>query len=176
MIMEDAAFLRGYIRDVPDFPKAGILFRDITPLLAAPPAFARAVAALTSLAPDETTHIAAVEARGFIFAAAVAAQLKKPFVPVRKSGKLPYHTITADYALEYGDDSLAIHTDAVGADSAVFLVDDLIATGGTLAAAARLIAQCGATVAQIACLIELADLGGAARLPQNTPFASIIQY
>ena len=174
--MNDAEFLRAHIRDIPDFPKAGIVFRDITPMLATPAAFARAVAALAAMAPVHATHVAAVEARGFIFAAAIAVQLQKPFVPLRKPGKLPYETATVDYELEYGTDSLAMHIDAVSADSAVFLVDDLLATGGTLAAAVELMEKCGAAVAQIACVIELTALNGAARLPQHIPFASIVQY
>ncbi|MCH9758567.1 MAG: adenine phosphoribosyltransferase [Proteobacteria bacterium] len=156
--------LESYIRTIPDFPKAGILFRDITPLLAHPPAYAEVIQLLLAAAPKDTTHVAAIEARGFLFAPAVAAALQVGFVPIRKPGKLPAETVVADYTLEYGTNQLAMHRDAVKSGDRVYLIDDLIATGGSLAAALSLIHTCGATVNHIACLIELVELGGREKL------------
>ncbi len=150
-----------YIRTVPDWPKKGILFRDITPLLADKNAFAAAVEAIADRWRDKNIdYVAAVEARGFIFGAAVAKRLVAGFVPIRKKGKLPYKTESVTYDLEYGQDTLEVHIDAVKKGSRVLMVDDLLATGGTMAAACRLIEKIGGKVEAIAFLIELKDLGG----------------
>ncbi|MCX7804609.1 MAG: adenine phosphoribosyltransferase [Planctomycetota bacterium] len=157
--------LARHIRDVPDFPKKGIVFKDITPLLANPDAFARAVAALA--APFEGRGIAkvvAAEARGFVFGAGVALRLGAGFVPARKPKKLPWKYREASFELEYGTDSLAIHTDAISPGERVLLVDDLIATGGTIAAVARLVEEAGGKVAGCAFVIELSFLKGRERL------------
>ncbi len=157
--------LREYIRAVPDWPKKGILFRDITPLLADAQAFQAAVDALCRpFEQQPMDYVAAVEARGFIFGAAVAAKLSAGFVPIRKKGKLPYRTEQVSYDLEYGTDTLEVHTDAVSSEARVLMVDDLLATGGTMAAACRLIEKIGGKIVGIAFLIELAELEGAGRL------------
>ncbi len=168
--------LNEYIRDIPDYPKPGILFKDITPLLKEPKAFKHAVELLAegcrAYAPD---LIAAVEARGFIFGSAIAEKLKLGFIPVRKKGKLPYKTIEETYALEYGTDTLTIHTDAVSKGQKVVIIDDLLATGGTVGAAARLLEKAGATVAGGVFLIELDFLSARKKLP-NMPLTSFIHY
>ena len=143
----------------PIFPAPGILFRDITPLLAQPDAFNAAIDWYAACC-DGAEAIAGVEARGFIFGAVVAQRLGLPFIPVRKLGKLPGPTIERSYELEYGQDGVAIHADAVSEGQRVALVDDLLATGGTLEAAAGLLADAGAEVTTIAVLIELVELGG----------------
>ena len=153
-----------YIRDIPDFPKAGILFRDITPLLANPPAYQKTLVALANLAPADTQVIAAVEARGFFFGAPLAQMLNVPFVPIRKPDKLPAKTLSAKYALEYDSDELHMHADAIQPGARVFLIDDLIATGGTMSAAVELVEKAGGEVAKIAVVIELDNLGGRAAL------------
>ena len=173
--MELEALLKNTIRNIPDFPKKGIVFRDITPLLSEPVIFERIIQNLVVLAPKDLTHIAGIEARGFLFGIAIAMRLGLPFVPIRKKGKLPYKTFTAEYNLEYGTDSLYIHIDAVQKNSSVYLVDDLIATGGSLLAAAGLIEQCQAKVAKIACVIELTDLDGRKKI-SSIPVASLISY
>jgi adenine phosphoribosyltransferase len=161
----DAIDLAAYIRSIPDWPKPGILFRDITPLLAAPKAFAAAVDALSAdFGDDNIDYVAAVEARGFIFGAAVAERLGAGFVPIRKRGKLPYETESITYDLEYGTDTLEIHKDAVADGARILMVDDLLATGGTMAAACELIAKIGGKIAAISFLIELADLAGREKL------------
>ena len=158
---KDVIELRDYIREVADWPKKGILFRDITPLLGEPKAFG---AAVNELAADYVRagiqYVAAVEARGFIFGSAVAAKLKAGFVPIRKKGKLPYKTESITYDLEYGSDTLQVHQDAVTSGSKVLMVDDLLATGGTMVAACKLIEKIGGQIAGIAFLIELTDLHG----------------
>jgi adenine phosphoribosyltransferase len=160
-----ATDLGKYIRNIPDWPKPGILFRDITPLLAAPKAFAAAVKALCADFGDERIdYVAAVEARGFIFGAAVAKELRAGFVPIRKKGKLPYETESVTYDLEYGTDTLQVHRDAVRNGAKVLMVDDLLATGGTMAAACELIEKIGGQVAGIAFLIELSALAGREKL------------
>lgn len=166
--------LDSYIRAVPDFPSPGILFRDITPLLADAKMFGRAVETLAGFAPPQTDAVAAVEARGFVFGAAVAQILHLPLVLVRKPDKLPRQTISAKYHLEYGDDFLHAHTDAVSAGMQIFLIDDLIATGGTLSAASEIMEKLGAVVAQAACLIELDALEG--RKHYNRPLQTIVHY
>lgn len=157
--------LERYIRSVPDWPKEGILFRDITPLLADTKAFSAAVDALcTDFTQAGIEYVAAVEARGFIFGAAVAEKLGAGFVPIRKKGKLPYKTESVTYDLEYGTDTLEVHKDAVEKDSKVLMVDDLLATGGTMAAACQLIEKIGGQIAGITFLIELKELAGREKL------------
>ena len=155
----------GALRDVPDFPRAGILFRDITPLLARPALFARVTDAMAApFARAGVTHVAAVESRGFLFGAPVAQRLGAALVPIRKPGKLPFTAERHDYALEYGRDALEIHVDACDARAVVLVVDDVLATGGTAAAAAALVRRLGAAVAGFSFLIELTALGGRAAL------------
>ncbi len=157
--------LKALIRDVPDFPKPGILFRDITTLIGNGPGLAASVAMLAEHARAAGAEaIAGIEARGFIFGASVAAQLGLGFVPVRKPGKLPVPVLALDYALEYGTDTLEVDPGAIAAGQKVVLIDDLIATGGTALAAAQLLRQAGAVVEQALFVIDLPDLGGADRL------------
>lgn len=168
--------LAAFIRDVPDFPKPGILFKDITPLLAHPEAFAYAVNAMANWARERHVEaIAAAEARGFLFAAPMALKLGVPLIPLRKPGKLPYMTTSAKYQLEYGVNELHMHVDAVRPGQNVLLVDDLLATGGTMAAAADLITQVGGTVAGYLFAIELAFLKGRARLGKH-PVHALLNY
>ena len=168
--------LQKYIRDIPDFPKEGILFRDITPLLADPDALAAAIEALARPFVDAgVDYVAAVEARGFIFGSAVAKVLGAGFVPVRKKGKLPFETMSVTYDLEYGTDTLEVHKDAVEQGSKVLMVDDLLATGGTMAAAARLIDGLGAEIIGMTFLIELTALAGREKLTDYT-LHTIISY
>ena len=157
--------LADYIRTIPDFPKPGILFRDITTLLANPAAFRQAVAEMAEpFLGDKIDVVAAAEARGFIFAAPVALELNAALVPIRKPGKLPYKTHSYTYCLEYGGDTLEIHADAIQPGARVLVVDDLLATGGTIDACCRLVEQAGGVVAGCSFLIELADLGGAEKI------------
>lgn len=168
--------LQQYIRDIPDWPKEGILFRDITPLLADPDAFAAAVDVLSAgFAKTNVEYVAAVEARGFIFGSAVAEKLGAGFVPIRKKGKLPWQTESVTYDLEYGTDTLEIHRDAVKKGAKVLMVDDLLATGGTMAAACELVEKIGGHVAGIVFLIELTDLGGRQKIA-DYEITSIISY
>lgn len=168
--------LENYIRNIPDWPKKGILFRDITPLLADPKAFAAAIDALCSgFADAGIEYVAAVEARGFIFGAVVAERLQAGFVPIRKKGKLPYQTESVTYDLEYGTDTLEVHSDAVSAGAKVLMVDDLLATGGTMAAACRLIEKIGGKVAAITFLIELTELAGRKKL-STYEIKTVISY
>ena len=153
--------LRHHIRDVPDFPSPGILFRDITPLLQNPAAFRFAVDRMAERFSDTRfDSIVGIEARGFIFAAPIAYALGIPLVPARKQGKLPYETNSVSYELEYGWDSIEVHVDAIPSGHQVLIVDDLVATGGTLAATAQLIERSGGSVAGIGVIIELSDLNG----------------
>jgi adenine phosphoribosyltransferase len=175
MVTEHIA-LAEYIRDIPDWPRKGILFRDITPLLASPQAFSAAVEALCAPWREAgVEYVAAVEARGFIFGAAVAAHLGAGFIPIRKKGKLPYETERATYDLEYGTDCVEMHRDAVPAGAKVLMVDDLLATGGTMRAACQLIEKVGAQVVGIAALIELTDLHGRDRL-SSYQVHTVIRY
>lgn len=168
--------LSGYIRNVPDFPKPGIQFKDITPLLADPTAFRAAIAQLAELLADRPYDaIAAAEARGFLFAAPLAYLAGKPLVPLRKPGKLPYRTHRLQYDLEYGQAELQVHIDGFTSGARVLLVDDLLATGGTLEAGCRLIEQAGAQVACCAVLVELSFLGGRERL-RPYEVSSLIRY
>lgn len=168
--------LKHHIRDIPDFPKPGILFRDITTLLGNSEALRHSVELLeiqcTDLKPD---YIAGIESRGFIFAMPLAYRMSLGFVPVRKPGKLPAATHAAEYELEYGSDRLEVHQDAFPAGSRVLVVDDLIATGGTAAATAELIDKAGGELAGFGFVIELSDLGGRQKLP-NVPIVSLVQY
>src|SRR5581483_5530277 len=155
------------IRTIPNFPKAGILFKDITPLLADARLFASTIDLLTAtFKPGDIDAVVGVDARGFIFAAAAAYKLQAGFVPVRKKGKLPYQTHEQDYALEYGTATVAMHVDALKPGGRVLLIDDLLATGGTAAAAAALVQKLGGEIREIAFLIELSFLGGRQKLQQ----------
>ena len=168
--------LKAFIRDVPDFPKPGILFKDIMPLLANPAAFAFAVEALCShYHSDKIDAIAAAEARGFLFAAPMALQLKKPLVPLRKPGKLPGATRSFKYDLEYGSAELHVHHDAIAPGARVLLVDDVLATGGTMAAACKLVEQVGGSVVGCAFLMELLFLNGRKPLAGYESF-SVLSY
>lgn len=173
---ETAALVRGVIREVPDFPKPGIQFKDITPLLADVALFRAATAALVApFAASRVTHVVGIESRGFIFGAPVAQALRAGFVPVRKAGKLPAATIREEYALEYGTDALEMHSDALGAGAIVLIVDDVLATGGTAVAACALVERTGAVVAGCSFLIELAALKGRSRLPEHR-IEALVRY
>jgi adenine phosphoribosyltransferase len=165
--------LRRHIRDIPDFPKPGILFRDITPLLADADAFHAAIDGLIAPFRGRVDLVLGIESRGFIVGAAAAYALGTGIAVVRKPGKLPYRTHRASYELEYGTDSLEIHHDALGHRARVLLIDDLLATGGTAAAAVDLVGQCGGTVVGCAFLIELTALGGRAKLAGHEVHALI---
>ncbi len=168
--------LSQFIRDIPDFPKEGIIFKDITPLLQNGKAFATAIQLLAdAYKSQQIDTVVAVESRGFIFGAAVALQLQCGFVPVRKKGKLPYQTDSVTYDLEYGTDTLEIHKDAIRAGSKVLIVDDLLATGGTVKATAELIQKQGGKIAGAAFLIELAFLKGREKLA-DIPIVRLIEY
>lgn len=168
--------LADYIRGVPDFPKPGILFRDITPLLADSEAFAASVKALTGPFVDSgIDFVAAVEARGFIFGSSVAETLDAGFIPIRKPGKLPCKTESVSYDLEYGTDTIEVHADAVKPGSRVLIVDDLLATGGTMAAACELIKKLGAEIAGVAFLVELTALNGREKL-EGYSIHTVISY
>ena len=156
--------LNKYLRDVPDFPKPGILFKDITPLLASPPAMIEAIARLARLEVGRVDKVAAIESRGFLFGVPLAMKLGVGFVPIRKPGKLPWKTNRVEYVLEYGRDAVEIHQDGVRKGERVLLIDDLLATGGTMGAACRLIETCGGLVAACAVVVELAFLPGRTRL------------
>ena len=164
------------IRSVPDFPKPGIQFKDITPVLADARLFSGAIELLTEkFAPGDVDAVVGIDARGFIFAAAAATHLRAGFVPVRKKGKLPYQTHEQDYALEYGQASVAIHVDALKPGSRVLLIDDLLATGGTAAAAAELVKKLGGKILEIGFLIELGFLHGREKL-KGYPIRSLVVY
>lgn len=168
--------LREHIRNVPDFPKPGIMFRDITPLLAHPDAFQESIRQLAEPFRDAgVTAVAAAEARGFIFAAPLALELDAGFVPVRKPGKLPFDTQAFHYELEYGTDTLEIHTDAFKPGDRVLLIDDLLATGGTMEACARLVEQSHGEIVGCGFVIELTFLGGREKLAPYNVF-SLLAY
>ncbi|MCH8206607.1 MAG: adenine phosphoribosyltransferase [Chloroflexi bacterium] len=168
--------LEDYIRDVPDFPVEGVLFKDITPLLKDPPAFREAIDRLAGrYAGVDVDCVVGIDARGFFLAAPLAFVMGKPMVPVRKEGKLPSETYRVKYELEYGFDAVEVHRDAINAGDRVLIVDDLLATGGTMAAAAKLVEQAGGRVAGIAVLVELTDLDGRSRL-EGYDVYSLIQF
>ncbi len=168
--------LKSYVRDIPDFPVPGILFRDITPLLGDGRAFAAALDALGRDAKERGAEaIVGIESRGFIFGAPLADRLGLPFVPVRKPGKLPAARMSMEYALEYGESQLDIHADALAPGRRAYVVDDLLATGGTARAAAKLVELIGGTVAGIGFVIELEALGGRGKLVEY-PVYSVLQY
>ena len=157
--------LKALVRTIPDYPKKGILFRDITTLIEHPEGFKASIEQVAEVHRHlNVTHVAGIEARGFIFGAGVAIALGVGFIPVRKKGKLPGETIGQNYALEYGVDTIEIHADVLDSNDTVLLVDDLIATGGTAIAAVGLLRRTGARVANAAFIIDLPDLGGAAKL------------
>lgn len=164
----DPSWLAAHLRDVPNFPQPGIVFKDLTPLLADVDAFRFAVDAVADHAAGLTVDkVVGIEARGFIFAAAVAYRLGAGFVPVRKPGKLPWSTVTETYALEYGTDSLDIHDDALRPGDAAYVVDDVLATGGTAAATCRLIERLEGRIAGLAFVVELGFLDGRAKLADH---------
>lgn len=164
------------IRDVPDFPKPGILFKDITPVLENPKAFAEVSALLAEDARKRNADvIVGIESRGFIFGVPVALQLELPFAMTRKLGKLPFEKIQEEYALEYGTNTVEMHIDAIKPGQRAYIVDDLLATGGTAAAAARLIERLGGSVCGFGCLIELSFLEGRRALP-NLPITALMEF
>lgn len=170
------AQIEAAIRNIPDFPKPGIQFKDITPVLADSRLFSGAIDLLTErFTPGSVDAVVGIDARGFIFAAAAAVRLQAGFVPVRKKGKLPYKTIEQDYALEYGQSTVAIHVDALKPGARVLLIDDLLATGGTSGAAAELVGKLGGQIVEIGFLIELSFLHGRERL-KGHPIRSLITY
>ena len=170
--------LKASVRTIPDYPKPGIMFRDITTLLGDARAFRQAVDELVQpFAGTKVDKVAGIEARGFILGGAVAHQLSAGFVPLRKKGKLPHTTIGVDYALEYGVDTIEMHLDAFQPGEKVLLVDDLIATGGTAIAAVELLRQGGAEVIGAAFVVDLPDLGGAARLAAlGVPISTLVSF
>ncbi|GJE00356.1 adenine phosphoribosyltransferase [Methylobacterium isbiliense] len=170
--------LKESIRSIPDYPKPGIVFRDITTLLGDARAFRRAVDALVHpFAGGRIDQVAGIEARGFILGGAVAHQLSSGFVPIRKKGKLPHATVSIAYALEYGTDEMEIHSDAVKPGDRVVLVDDLIATGGTATAAVELLRRIGAEVVAACFVIDLPELGGAAKLRAlDVPVWTLLEF
>ena len=168
--------LRELIRDVPDFPKKGIIFKDITPLLGDPEGLSTSADLLAEPYKGRgITHVVGMESRGFIFAVPVAERLQAGFVPIRKPGKLPAETVSEEYELEYGTDCLEMHKDAVGAGDKVLVVDDLLATGGTAEATVRMLRSVGAEIVGVAFVIELGFLEGRSRL-KGLEVASLIVY
>ncbi len=168
--------LRAFVRDIPDFPSPGIVFRDITPLLLHAPALDAAVAQLaTRVRAADVDFVVAAEARGFILGAALARELRAGFVPARKPGKLPAKTVSAEYTLEYGIDALEVHADALAHGARVLVHDDLLATGGTAGALCDLVADLGAAVVGCAFLVELTFLKGRSRLDPHEVY-SLIEY
>ena len=160
------------IRTIQDYPKTGIVFKDITPLLSDGPGFAATVDALNTWLTTETI-IAGIEARGFVFASAMAKSKELGFVPIRKAGKLPFTTVSRSYGLEYGDDSIEVHTDAFKGHTDVLLVDDVLATGGTVCAAIDLVKTAGANVKKVVFILEITSLAGRARILKEHPDVSI---
>ena len=154
------ALISSLIRDIPDFPKPGVLFKDITPLLASAAGYRAAISELAASAPSGIDVVVGMEARGFIFAGPVALELGAGFVPVRKPGKLPGDVYTQTFSLEYGDETLAVHTDAILPGAKVLVIDDVLATGGTIGATAALVNRLGAELVAVSVLLELSFLGG----------------
>ncbi len=174
MVEEPVRYLEGFIRDIPDFPKKGIIFKDITPLLADPAALSLAVELMSMPFKDKGVGVVVgVESRGFIFGSAVARALSCGFVPVRKPGKLPYKTKSVSYELEYGTDTLEIHIDAVKEGQNVLMVDDLLATGGTMEACCKLIKELGGNIVGISFLVELEFLNGREKLKEYEVYSII---
>ncbi|HYA01407.1 MAG TPA: adenine phosphoribosyltransferase [Candidatus Binatia bacterium] len=168
--------LRGLVRNIPDFPRPGVLFRDITTLLSDAQAFRATIEALAEPYRDRDVEVVVgIESRGFVLGGAIALTLGAGFVPVRKQGKLPYRTISVAYTLEYGEAVLEVHADAIAAGRRVLIVDDLLATGGTARATAELVERLGGQVVGLAFLIELSELGGSAALGDR-PHTSLIRY
>ena len=158
--MNRTDFIASLIRDVPDFPKPGVTFKDITPLLANPAGYAAAIFELVATAPEDIDVVVGMEARGFLFAAPVALTLGAGFVPVRKPGKLPREVFEEEFSLEYGTETLTIHQDAIPPGARVMVIDDVLATGGTVAATAALLRQLGANLVHVSVLMELTFLNG----------------
>jgi len=174
--MSAAAQIRDAVREVPDFPKPGILFKDITPVLLDPRLFEAATEAMAAPFMDaRVTRVVAIESRGFLFGAPIAQRLTAGLVPVRKPGKLPAARARVEYVLEYGTDALEMHADAIGAEDRVLIVDDVLATGGTAEAAGRLVRSKGASIAGFSFLIELGFLSGRQRL-EPTRVQAVLQY
>jgi adenine phosphoribosyltransferase len=172
----DVSSLQSLVRDIPDFPEPGIIFRDVTPLLGDVDGFRVVVDALADEFSGETVErVVGIEARGFLLAAPIAYRLGAALVPVRKQGKLPYEVVTEEYDLEYGTDALEIHKDAITPDDAVLIVDDVVATGGTAAATGRLVEHLGGRVVGFGFLIELDALGGRERL-EGHHVRSVLHY
>jgi len=168
--------LTDFIRDIPDFPTKGIIFKDITPLLLDPVAFDEAISKLAGPYKSRGVEVVAgIESRGFIFGGAVARELGAGFIPIRKPGKLPHKTVRAEYELEYGTDAIEIHADAVVSGTRVLMLDDLLATGGTMAAACKLVKDLGGEIVGVAFLIELCFLNGRSKLTDYDVY-SIIRY
>ena len=168
--------VKSLIRNVPNFPKKGIVFKDITPVLKDATTFSRVVAALEAYGRKRGTElVAGIESRGFLFGAAVAARLEVGLIPIRKKDKLPWKTISQSYDLEYGKDTLEIHRDAVRKKQRVLVVDDVLATGGTLVGACKLVEKVGGVIAGTTCLLELMFLNGQKKL-KGRDFYSIVQY
>ncbi|MBI4546150.1 MAG: adenine phosphoribosyltransferase [Gemmatimonadetes bacterium] len=168
--------IRSRIRDIPDFPQPGIMFKDITPLLSDARLFPEVVEGLAAeFAEQSIEQVVGIESRGFIFAAPLALELGCGFVPVRKPGKLPFRTLRVDYELEYGSDALEAHVDAIRPGQRVLIVDDVLATGGTAAATARLVSKLGGQIVAAAFIVELAFLGGRGRLA-GVPVHSVLRY
>jgi adenine phosphoribosyltransferase len=173
----DEAALKEHIRDIPDFPEPGVVFKDITPLLAHADTFRALVLHLADhYANAGISKVAGIEARGFIFAAPLATALGAGFIPIRKAGKLPHEVERENYELEYGTDLLEVHKDAVEPGEVVLLVDDVIATGGTAAASIRLLERLGAEVAGVTAVVELDFLGGRSRLPDGIDLFTLVHY
>ena len=169
--------LKTFIRDIPDFPKPGVMFKDITPLLRSPEALERTCALLAEPFQGKgVTLVAGIESRGFIFGSVVARNLGAGFVPIRKPGKLPWTTRRHEYSLEYGKDVLEIHDDALSSDDRVVVIDDVLATGGTLAAATNLVRGFDATLVGAATVIELEFLGGRQKLGPDVSLHSLLRY
>ena len=169
--------LKALIKDIPDFPQEGIVFRDVTTLLQSPEGLRYTVDQLSQRSAELNPDlVVGIESRGFIFGMPVSHQLNMGFVPVRKAGKLPREVYGVDYDLEYGQDRLEVHQDAFAAGSRVVIIDDLLATGGTAAATAQLIEKAGGTVAGFVFVIELEDLSGRDKFPTDAPVISLVQY
>ena len=175
-MVEDNGWLKEHIRDIPDFPRPGVVFKDITPLHAAPDAFRAVVDAVADgFAGAPVDKVLAIEARGFIIGAPVAYRFGAGLVPCRKAGKLPWEVERQEYVLEYGTDLLEVHRDAINAGERVLVVDDVLATGGTASAAVRLVERLGGTVVGVGFVVELAFLGGRSKL-EGTNIVSLLTY